>query len=249
MGLLDKLPFGGKKTEPQDDEEELKENIEKIRQKIQDEGGGPRPGGAAPGKDGAGAPPAPRGGGEDRPPRGGAPKPPAPGGQDERDQEDMDTDRETGRPPRGGAPEPATHGGPAPEDADESARPTGAPGRSGRDGPGREQDLEPPRESPDRGEMMGGADDEEDTGLPEPPELKELDLPDVEEGPLFVEVDTFRTTLQALADMRRVSRELDDHVGSMEGTLDEDRETADGMTDLLDRAEETTRRMRQLLHR
>lgn len=214
MGLLDRLRGGGKKKQ---DEDELKDNIEKIRQKIQEGEGAPAPGpGAAPAPDREmSQPPAP---GEEQPPR--------------------PSDEGRPRPPREAEAE-------MPEQAAEPAEERGRPERGTTAGP-----QEPERPARGRGETAGPSAQEKEAGseLPAPPEVRELDLPDVEEGPLYVEVDTFRTTLQALADMRRVAGELDDHVGSMEGTLNEDRETASGMTDLLDRAEQTTRRMRQLLH-
>lgn len=253
MGLLDRFRGGGKS----DKEDELEENIEKIREKIQGQGGGQRD---------LSRPPAPDRESGDRPPR-----PPAEG-DEERSQGPApptpDAD-ERARPPRGQLgsqggkdrqPERQGAGpqerGPSPTDRsrqeDRDGPETAAPQRgaggqaAGRPGPTQQGGREKPRQ-PDRRDETGSGEAPDSTELPEPPELTEIDVSEIEGGSLYVTVDTFRDTLQTVADLRTLARDLDDHVGSMEGTLDEDHETARGVEQLLDSADDRIEEMRELM--
>lgn len=246
MGLLDRFRGGSDDTE-----DELEENIEKIREKIQGQGGGQRD---------LSRPPAPDREGGDR-----APRPPAPAGEERGQAPEPPESGEQERPSRGqlGAQEGADRQEAQPQERGQ--RPAGpdrsddrAPGggraapRRGQDRPGSDRPSpDRPRQGADRQDTGpqeregGGAPDS--TELPEPPEVKELDISEVEGGSLYVTVDTFRDTLQTVADLRTLARDLDDHVGSMEGTLDEDRETARGVEQLLDSADDRIEEMRDLM--
>ncbi|MFB6265471.1 MAG: hypothetical protein ABEI07_00120 [Candidatus Nanohaloarchaea archaeon] len=115
----------------------------------------------------------------------------------------------------------------------------GVPGRAPESPPemreGGREEPEPEAEGPTREDV------------PEPPELKDLDVPDIEKGPLFITVDKFRDALDAVSDLRRVASEMDDYVGSMEGTLQEDRDTEEGVRRILDEAEEDTEELKDIV--
>lgn len=239
MGVLDDFLGGDERDE---EGEEIRENIDKIREKVQEgrgQGGG-RSGG--PPEDRAPIQPSElresggRGGGREERPREPAddqrePRPPEPAGEQQ---------------PRG-PPEPQ-QGGPAqregrrqePERVEETERPmepSPSPDRStGRSGRGERQSEPAP-------EPQGPTHDD----IPEPPEVEDIDIPDIEKGPLFITVDKFRDALQAISDMRQIAAEMDSYIGSMEGTLEEDRDTQEGIRQILDDAEGNTRELQDIV--
>ncbi|MDY6761926.1 MAG: hypothetical protein SVY41_02670 [Candidatus Nanohaloarchaea archaeon] len=200
MGMLDDI-FGG---DDDREREEMQENIDKIREKVQ--GGRERP-------------PAPQSDDDLQPPV-----------QPDRLQQDRSQEQS-----------------PVTEDVPEEQQP---------EPPGTSEEGLPEREpaSPERDripvDQSGGEEDADGPthdDVPEPPELKDLDVPDIEKGPLFITVDKFRDALEAIADMRRVAADMEDYIGSMEGTLQEDRETEDGVRQILDEAEADTEELKDIV--
>ncbi len=61
-----------------------------------------------------------------------------------------------------------------------------------------------------------------DIDVPDAPEVKEIETPEIEKGPLFIRVEKFRNAEETLADMRKVVDEIESDVGSLENGLDED---------------------------
>jgi hypothetical protein len=70
--------------------------------------------------------------------------------------------------------------------------------------------------------------------VPQPPEVKDLDIPEIRKGPLFITVDKFKNALTTLAEMQELVTELDSSIGSLENTLEEDRGTEEKLRDILD---------------
>ncbi|MDY6769163.1 MAG: hypothetical protein SVW02_03600 [Candidatus Nanohaloarchaea archaeon] len=206
MGVLDDI-LGGDK----DDREERKENIDKIREKVQEGRSSP-----------------------ESSDRNSTPEPPI---------RPSELEEEVGMEPSG------------PQESPERQE---SPQRQGR----REPSEQPPRREepgtplrgpgPERRESDRDGPEPEPEGpthedVPEPPEMKELDVPDIEKGPLFITVDKFRDALQAISDMRRVARDMEDYIGSMEGTLQEDRDTEEGIRDILAEAESDTEELQDIV--
>ncbi|MDY6766117.1 MAG: hypothetical protein SVW77_02010 [Candidatus Nanohaloarchaea archaeon] len=214
MGMLDNL-FGGNEDR---EREEMRENIDKIRDKVQ----GGREGAPAPEQD------------EDL-------QPPLPPGQlDESSQEEQ-----AGTPPEGRVPEDQPY-----RDDDPGERPQETPpdtGSGGQQPAGRGREPEPPETGATAGTGGGSTTGPTHEDVPEPPELKDLDVPDIEKGPLFITVDKFREALEAITDLRRIADDMDSYIGSMEGTLQEDRDTEAGIRDVLDEADSDTEELKGIL--
>ncbi len=124
-----------------------------------------------------------------------------------------------------------------------------------RDRPGTPPEELPPAEpaaaEQDRG-TVEERDEEPSDGpthddVPEPPEVRDIDVPDIEKGPLFITVDKFRDALDAISDLRRVAADMENYIGSMEGTLQEDRETEEGVRQILDEAETDTEELKDIV--
>lgn len=184
------------------------------------------------------------------------------GGDEEEEREEMQENIEKirekvqeGRQARepsegGGPPEPPVRPGDIRgEEAERGERPERrerrAAGFEEPPGPAEPAGGEERRSSPERPEPEGEGPSHED--VPEPPEVKELDVPDIEKGPLFITVDKFRDALETISDMRRVAADMDDYIGSMEGTLQEDRDTEEGIRRILDEAEEDTENLKDIV--
>ncbi|MFB6265611.1 MAG: hypothetical protein ABEI07_00830 [Candidatus Nanohaloarchaea archaeon] len=205
MGILDRFTGGDEEEE----DEELQENIQKIRERVQERKGGER------------RPPRRReeGGGEDLSPPAEAPISRGVGGPSGQEQE---------LPP-----EPADQEEPLPpERAGETRR-----------GEGRRQEpkeMEEPEETVQEEEEL-------EEGMPHPPQVRDIDVPDIEKGPLFITVERFRDALETVGDLREFASEMDDRTGSLESTLQEDRATEQEIRDLLDEAEKSSEDLRDLV--
>ncbi len=70
--------------------------------------------------------------------------------------------------------------------------------------------------------------------VPKPPEVKDLDIPDIQKGPLFITMNKFKTALTTLSEMKELSGELEAQIGALENTLEEDIETENEFKKLLD---------------
>ncbi len=227
MGMLDDILGGGKRK---DEVEEIRENIDKIREKVQEGRRQEGPAGAEPA--GGPAQPPQQGGERGRQGRGErAQEPP-------RGLEDRSLERRE-EPSLSASPEETAERrweGRDEAAAGEASKPMEpSRGREARDTAGRRQ-----REPRERAERSGPEPEQQGPtreDIPEPPELKDIDVPDIEKGPLFITVDKFRDALQAIADMRRVAADMESYIGSMEGTLQEDWDTADDIQTVLDDAE------------
>lgn len=70
--------------------------------------------------------------------------------------------------------------------------------------------------------------------VPNPPETKELDIPDIQKGPLFITMNKFKEALTTMSQMKSLAEDLETQIGALENTLEEDRETQQEFRQLLD---------------
>ncbi len=82
------------------------------------------------------------------------------------------------------------------------------------------------------GEATGARLTEEE--IPNPPEMKELDIPDIQKGPLFITMNKFKDALTTLSEMKDLADELETQTGTLENTLEEDRAAEQEFRRLLD---------------
>ncbi len=124
--------------------------------------------------------------------------------------------------------------------------------RQPEEGPGRREAGV--REQEEREQLQPRTEPREDTGspdyadeLPEPPEKKELDIPDIEKGPLFINVDKFREAVNTLSELRDLAADLGSDAGSLEGTLDEDRDIQESMEAALEEFERDSEQLQDIV--
>lgn len=251
-----------------DKKRELEENIEKIRQKVQQEGIDAEPGqsprrqpqrdegapaqsrDASPGSGDAAPVPTQAEQMDDEP----AQRPPqqreerSPAGSDtveQRQDEGGSRDRPQEAEQRAGPAD--TDGGPEPPQPlppQEGSQDTAAaqqqvqqPESSDQSSSGlRNESVEQARNTSEQSRESRLSRDE----VPEPPEVKDLDIPDIDKGPLFITVNKFKDALTTLSEMEQLVQDIEAQVGSLENTLNEDRETEDRMRRLLDETIEDT---------
>lgn len=99
--------------------------------------------------------------------------------------------------------------------------------------PGRGQDTPEPESSGSGSQEPGARLSRED--VPQAPEVKDLDIPDIEKGPLFITVNKFKDALTTLSEMKHLVSDMESDVGSLENTLEEDRETEGDMRNILNK--------------
>lgn len=271
MGLFDM--FGGGKD---DEREKMRENIEQIREKVQSQERGRQPqqgaGGQPPGQgqSAGGQPPRQGDTGQMRQPpareEGPARQGPAPqqggGGQQPASAEGGPRGGQEGptQPPRGAdfAQPPAPEGGQPPAPAEEGRR----------EQPPAQQERQPQEEfewddqEPRREDEQAGAREPVDAArsrleevesrtaelsVPSAPEVKELDIPNIEKGPLFITVSKFREALQTVSRLEAISQDLDTFAASLEDTLQEDRRMNEDIQKRLELAEENVEYIKDLV--
>ncbi len=69
--------------------------------------------------------------------------------------------------------------------------------------------------------------------IPEPAETRELNVPDIDKGPLFIRRQKFEKALQMIEEMFYLSREVEDTVNQLESGLQRDRETEKELRQLI----------------
>lgn len=230
MGMLDDL-LGGDRDKKERDE--MRENIERIRQKVQDREGAPQP---------------PQEGGRER-------QPPAPQRDDRtgqrspaESQEQQSRGQQRPTPPPGMAGQQEDRSGQADrghEQRSGRARQERAPSRS--EQTGRERRGRGRQSTSQSGSAQQDREQPQKSSMPEPPEVKELDIPDIEKGPLFITVKKFRQAIRTIAELEQVAQELESSAASMENTLAEDREMNDAIRTRLEEAEEKANVVRNIV--
>lgn len=219
MGMFDL--FGG---DEEAKKREMRENIERIREKVQSQG-------AAPDKSGMRQPP----------------------GLDEREQgQGADQGQQQSRQPSRGREQDR---GQQPQQGTQQSRDSGQAQRRQQQPRGQQQQSRQPAGSHQQGQGGGqqprGQDSRQDRSpagdtsvskseVPEPPQVRELNIPDIQKGPLFITVEKFRDALRTLSELNQLSMEMESAVGSLESTLAEDQEIREQIEERLEASEERT---------
>lgn len=121
------------------------------------------------------------------------------------------------------------HSGPGsgPETAEQGFRDeTGSSGVDSRD---REVEREEPAASGE-GSL--------DVDIPSPAETREIDVPEIEKGPLFIRRQKFEKAREMITEMLYLSREIEDVVAELETGLERDSRTESEIRQLLDEFED-----------
>lgn len=269
MGLFD--IFGGGDA---DEREEMRENIEQIRDKVQSqqgsgqpaagqqpqprqEQGGPQP--SKPSSDQGSRRPQPQQGGRPKPPERQSPTPRGGADLPRGESFDQPAGRKQPRQPPAEQPDrgPAPAAGQTEDPARERQRPAPAAAEeeefewTGLDEPEtatqqeeQERAAEPVEAARER---LAEAKQREDLSVPEAPEVRELDIPNIEKGPLFITVSKFRGALQTVSRLETISHDLETFAEAMEDTLHEDREMNELMSDRMEAANENIEYIKQLV--
>ncbi|MBC5792536.1 MAG: hypothetical protein H8Z69_00700 [Nanohaloarchaea archaeon] len=87
-----------------------------------------------------------------------------------------------------------------------------------------------------------------DEKIPEPPKTKELDVPEIEKGPLFIKRQKFENAQRMIQEMRYLSDEIQSVINMLEQGLEEDRKTEKEARELLHNFDENRRNVEQIIH-
>jgi len=69
--------------------------------------------------------------------------------------------------------------------------------------------------------------------IPEPAETKQLDVPEIEKGPLFIRQRKFERATQLIYDMKYLADEIESIVNTIEGDLQRDEDTENQLREIL----------------
>jgi hypothetical protein len=117
-------------------------------------------------------------------------------------------------------------------------------GQQGQGGQGRRQQgqgQQTPAEQ-ERGEVGLSSDD-----IPEPPETKEIEVPDIQKGPLFIRVRKFKEAKQMVSRMRELNEDMETQMGGLRNTLQEDQETTRRLNDAMKRLQDSMNTSRDIV--
>ncbi|MFB6209543.1 MAG: hypothetical protein ABEJ56_05410 [Candidatus Nanohaloarchaea archaeon] len=73
--------------------------------------------------------------------------------------------------------------------------------------------------------------------VPEPPETKKLNVPEIDKGPLFIRKGKFRSAKQMIDEMQYLSSEIEQVMNQLEAGIEEDRNMESDARELLQRLE------------
>ncbi|MDY6789064.1 MAG: hypothetical protein SVV03_03810 [Candidatus Nanohaloarchaea archaeon] len=100
------------------------------------------------------------------------------------------------------------------------------------------KDIDRPRPVEPIEEEERESDREEiDVEVPEAPETREVETPDIQAGPLFIRVEKFRKANRIIKDMKDTIRDLESGVGGLRNGLEEDKEIREELDGVLHRLE------------
>lgn len=85
------------------------------------------------------------------------------------------------------------------------------------------------------------------TEIPDPPETKQLNVPDVDKGPLFIKRKKFESAVSMIRDMKQISAEIDRTVNRLQKGIEEDRKTQRSAKELLHELEDDRKDVRQIV--
>ncbi len=94
----------------------------------------------------------------------------------------------------------------------------------------------------ERGEVGLSHDD-----IPEPPETREIEVPDIQKGPLFIRVRKFKEAKQMVSRMRELNEDMETQMGGLRNTLQEDEETTRRLNDAMKRLQDSMNTIRDIV--
>jgi len=113
----------------------------------------------------------------------------------------------------------------------------GGQGRRRQQGQGQQTPAEQ-----ERGEVGLSSDD-----IPEPPETREIEVPDIQKGPLFIRVRKFKEAKQMVSRMRELNEDMETQMGGLRNTLQEDDETTRRLNDAMKRLQDSMNTIRDIV--
>ncbi|MFB6245567.1 MAG: hypothetical protein ABEJ03_04450 [Candidatus Nanohaloarchaea archaeon] len=114
-----------------------------------------------------------------------------------------------------------------------------------------EKDQEGRRESTGNGDRPRGSQNERgrvsQADIPEPAQTRDIDVPDIDKGPLFITQQKFERASGMLGSMRRLTHEIENTVASMEEDLERDRQKEQNIQKVLDEFEKSRREVENIV--
>ncbi|MDY6777140.1 MAG: hypothetical protein SVU32_00615, partial [Candidatus Nanohaloarchaea archaeon] len=83
--------------------------------------------------------------------------------------------------------------------------------------------------------------------VPEAPETREINVPEMEKGPLFIRVAKFKEAKNLVTEMQQLNQELETQMGGLQNTLEEDRQTNRKLQDTLKKLEDSMKTIRNIV--
>lgn len=83
--------------------------------------------------------------------------------------------------------------------------------------------------------------------IPEAPETKEIDVPEIDKGPLFIRQQKFKAARNMIREMDHISREIEEVVSHLEEGIRQDRQTESDAKELLHRLEEDRKGVKDII--
>lgn len=113
---------------------------------------------------------------------------------------------------------------------------------------------QPEREIEQEKPQFGGRTEEQnsekpvvDSEIPDPPESRDLNVPEYDKGPLFIRREKFRRAANLVQDMRYLVQEINKSAGSLEQTIQEEEKIQQDMAALLGELEQERTEVRDFV--
>lgn len=84
--------------------------------------------------------------------------------------------------------------------------------------------------------------------IPEPAETKELDVPEIEKGPLFIRRSKFDSAKQMIQEMHYLVQEIQNTVEGIERGIEEDREIEENAKQVLHQLGQNRKEVEHIIH-
>lgn len=110
--------------------------------------------------------------------------------------------------------------------------------------PGTQNSQSEERREPEREQVQNesdssqGSDSSLEKQIPKPAETKEINVPEIDKGPLFIRQEKFNSAVRMIEEMRYLSNEIESVVNRLEQGIQQDRETEREAKDILHSLEE-----------
>lgn len=141
---------------------------------------------------------------------------------------------------------------------DDLPPPPGQPRNTGQstqkqsDDRGQQTTGEPAQIEPEPSQAEPERSDETDTrpspdNIPEAPESKEINVPDIEKGPLFIRVKKFKESKKRIHEMQDLTEDVETDMGGLKNTLEEDKDVRKDLKSRLKRLQDSMKSIHTIL--